>query len=72
MMKAQGQFPAGLPSGKVNVAVQRPTVNLKEAENLGEEMASVAQRSAATGTVFSRHGTFGPKKMTHPGLETED
>lgn len=64
-----GQFPAGLPQGKVNVAVQRPTVNVREAENMGEEMASVAQRSAAVGTTFSKHGTFGPKKTTHPGIE---
>ena len=71
-MKQAGQFPAGLPSSRVNVAVQRPTVNLKEAENVGAEMAAVAQRSAASGNIFSKHGTFGPKKITHPGLETED
>lgn len=67
----QGQFPAGLPSGRVNLAVQRPTVNLREAENVGAEMAAVANRTAS-GNVFSKHGTFGPKKVTHPGLETED
>jgi hypothetical protein len=71
-MRQSGQFPAGLPSGKVNVALQRPTVNLKEAENVGAELASVAQRSAASGNVFSKHATFGPKKITHPGIETED
>ena len=70
-MKQAGQFPAGLPSGKINVAVQRPTVNLKEAENVGEELAAVTRRTD-TGNLFSRHATFGPKKVTHPGLETED
>ena len=70
-MKSAGQFPVGLPSGKENVAVQRPTVNLREAENVGAEMASVAQRSAATGNTFSKHATFGPKKITHPGLEQD-
>jgi hypothetical protein len=68
-MKLSGQFPVGLPSGKENVAVQRPTVNVKEAENVTSEMASVAQRTAASGNTFSKHGTFGPKKITHPGLE---
>ena len=68
MPKTVGEFPAGLPSGKVNVAVQRPTVNVREAENLGAEMTSVAQR-APTGNMFSKHATFGPKKITHPGIE---
>jgi hypothetical protein len=70
-MKLSGEFPAGMPSGKVNVAVLRPTVNVREAENLGSEMASVAQRSAASGNMFSKHATFGPKKITHPGLEQD-
>jgi hypothetical protein len=71
-MKQAGQFSAGLPSGKVNVAVQRPTVNLREAENVGAETAAVAQRAAASGNMFSKHATFGPKKVTHEGIETED
>jgi hypothetical protein len=69
-MKSQGsQFPVGLPSGKINLAVQRPTVNLKEAENVTAEMASVAQRTAASGNTFSKHATSGPKVITHPGIE---
>jgi hypothetical protein len=40
---AAGQFPLGR-SEKINVAVQRPTVNLKEAENLAEEAASVTHQ----------------------------
>lgn len=51
---------------RFNIAVQRPTVNLKVSENLGEEAAAVVQHQGPT---FSRHGTFGPKKITHPGLE---
>jgi hypothetical protein len=49
--------------------VQRPTVNVKEAENVTAEMASVAQRTAASGNTFSKHATFGPKVITHPGIE---
>jgi hypothetical protein len=71
-MKIQGQFPAGLPTGRSNLAVQRPTVNLREAENVGAETAAVAQRAAASGNMFSKHATFGPKQVTHPGIETED
>ena len=74
MPKAPTEFPVGLPSGKVNVAVQRPTVNLKEAETLGAQAEEVGNRAKAMPDMprFSRHATFGPRKITHPGLETED
>jgi len=68
-MKPQGQFPLGGSGGKINVAVQRPTVNLKEAENVGEQAAAAAQSIAASPTVLSKHARFGPKVVTHPGLE---
>ena len=53
---------------KFDVALQRPTVNVKEAENLGEQAQSVV--GMHEGPIFSKHGTFGPKKITHPGLES--
>lgn len=56
-MRAPQFGPSG--SGKLNVAVQRPTVNLKEAENLGEEANASAVRPPS-GVRFSKHGTFGP------------
>jgi hypothetical protein len=68
MAKLQGQFPVGIPSGRVNLAVQRPTVNLHEAENL----AAQTEAESHPNVTFSKHATFGPKKITHPGLETED
>lgn len=51
-------------SMKTNVAVQRPTVNLKEAENLGEEATAAAVRPQP-GVTFSKHGAFGPP-VIHP------
>ena len=51
-------------SEKINVAVQRPTVNLKEAENIGEQ-ADAAARASAPEVKFSKHGTFGPSPA-HP------
>lgn len=70
-MKASGPFTAGNDAGRVNVAVQRPTVNVKEAENVGEEMAAEVRRNQDEGLRFSKHGTFGPKRITHPGFEEE-
>lgn len=83
-MKTPAPFLAGLPSGKVNVAVQRPTVNVKEAENEAEQGQAAADRASASVTplgpgvktkapsvTFSKHGTFGPKRITHPGLEED-
>lgn len=55
---------AGLPLGKdtpMNVAVQRPTVNVKEAENVGEQAAAVVKPE---GFRFYSHGTFGPQRLT--------
>jgi hypothetical protein len=74
MPKAPTDFSVGLPSGKVNLAVQRPTVNLREAETLGAQAAEVGNRAKAMPAMptFSKHGTFGPRKITHPGIETED
>lgn len=54
---------------RFNVAVQRPTVNIKEAENVGEAAQAVVPGTAAQPLRFSKHGTFGPKKVTHPGFE---
>ncbi len=67
-MKAQGPFAAGNDAGKIDVALQRPTVNLREAENVGEQLAAETRRNQAPFT-FSKHGTFGPRSMTHPGVE---
>lgn len=67
-MKAIGPFTAGEDAGRINVAVQRPTVNLREAENLGEQLAAETRRNQEPVT-FSKHATFGPKRVTHPDLE---
>jgi hypothetical protein len=49
-MSKSGQFPLGLAgSEKVNVAVQRPTVNVREAENVGEQMAAENRQHAVPG-----------------------
>lgn len=68
---SSGQGPVnrqGEADGPVNVAVQRPTVNVREAENVGEELAG-DQRRLQPEVRFSKHGTFGPKRESHPGLE---
>ena len=65
-----GPYAAGNDS-RINVALMRPTVNLKEAENVGEAAAAVAPHTnLAQPHRFSRHGTFGPIQITHPGIET--
>jgi hypothetical protein len=67
-MKAPTGFPLGRgESGPINVALQRPTVNLKEAENVGEQAAAAANNEPKL--TFTKHATFGPKVVTHPGLE---
>jgi len=66
-MKARVGIPIGPTGDKINVAVQRPTVNVKEAENLGEESVSAARRAGNEGVRFSKHGTFGP--ATNHGLD---
>ena len=58
-MKAKLGLPLGPTGDKINVAVQRPTVNVKESENLGEE-AKAAARHSGEGLRFAKHGTFGP------------
>lgn len=63
-----GPFAAGENSGRINPSTQRPTVNVREAENLGEQLAG-AERRVQPPVIFSKHATFGPKTITHPGLE---
>jgi hypothetical protein len=62
-----GPFAAGNDE-KIDVAVMRPTTNLREAENLGEATAGEVRRNQQPFR-FSKHGTFGPQSMTHPGLD---
>ena len=70
-MKLSGQFPVGLPSGKTNLSVMRPTTNVREAENVGEQLAATVEHVKAIPDQprFSKHATFGPARVTHPGLE---
>lgn len=49
---------------KINVALQRPTVNVKEAENAGEQAVAAARHAADPQVKFARHGTFGPPQNT--------
>lgn len=51
-------FPLG-KSEKMDVALNRPTVNLREAENQGEEARAATGADQPT-VRFGRHGTFGP------------
>ncbi len=69
-MKTQvGPFSAGNDE-KINVAVERPTVNLKQAEDLGEELAGALRKNQEPVKLTkSKHATFGPKMITHPGIE---
>lgn len=68
MSRKAGNIPlGGQGSGPINVAVQRPTVNIKEAENVAEQANAAAHTNTETGFRFSRHGTLGPVKPT--GLE---
>lgn len=50
------QFPLG-KSEKLNVALQRPTVNLREAENVGEEAAAVTHQGGQS--QFTKSGWGG-------------
>lgn len=43
-------------AGPINVAVQRPTVNLKESENVAEEARAVVNPKPLP--TFSKHATF--------------
>lgn len=69
MIKPTGPYVPGNDAGKINVAVQRPTVNIREAENLGEELAAEVRRNQEPTNLLSRHAKFGPRVVTHPGLE---
>ena len=62
-----GPYAAGNDT-PINVAVQRPTVNLREAENLGEQIGAETRANQAP-VRLSKHGKFGPQTVTHPGLE---
>ena len=68
-MKLIGPFMPGNDAGRINIAVQRPSVNLREAENVGEEMAAEVARDQTPTNLLSKHATFGPKRITHPGIE---
>ena len=67
MPKPQGNFPLG-KSEKFNVAVQRSSVNLKEAENQGEQ-AMAAARTVAPPVRFSKHGTFPGGNPAHSVMD---
>lgn len=67
-MRTPSPYAAGKDAGPVNVAVQRPTVNLREALNLGEQLAAENRRSQQP-VRLSKHATFGPSSVTHPGIE---
>jgi len=56
MANKSGQFPLG-KSEKINVAVQRPNVNVREAENLGEQAAAEIRHNYEPDVRFSKHGT---------------
>jgi hypothetical protein len=43
-------------AGPINVALQRPTVNLKEAENVAEQARAVVRPQAPP--TFGKHATF--------------
>ena len=54
----RGKAPAFGKDEKLDVALQRPTVNIKEAENTGEQ-AEAATRADQPAVRFSKHGTLG-------------
>lgn len=67
-MKMPTPFAAGEQDKRINPAIQRPIVNIHEAENLGEELAGETRRNLEP-VRLSKHGAFGPRTVTHPGLE---
>jgi len=71
MAKPQGNYPLGKSeigkSEKINVALMRPTVNVKEAENVAEQAEAVAH-TAPSPVKFSKHGAFGPNPA-HPVMD---
>lgn len=68
-MKAKMGLPLGPSGGETNVAVQRPTVNVKEAENAGEQARAAARPIENPPVRFSKHGTFGPE-IDHHGIDS--
>jgi hypothetical protein len=67
MAKPQGNFPLG-KSEKIDVALMRPTVNLKEAENQGEQ-AEAAARTTAPPVKFAKHGAFPGGNPAHSVMD---
>ena len=72
-MPAKGGIALGAGRGKapgfgkdepVDVALQRPTSNIREAENVGEQASAAAGKDAPP-VRFSKHGTFGANPA-HP------
>jgi hypothetical protein len=52
-------------SGPIDVALQRNTVNAEQ----GDKVQAESQANPLT-PVLSRHAKFGPRVVTHPGIET--
>jgi hypothetical protein len=63
MLKAAGTLP--IKADNINLAVKRPSANIKEAENAGEQANAAAARYTQ-GMRFSKHGTFAQPAGTHP------
>ena len=53
-------------SGPIDVALQRPTVDAKQGNTVLDEAVNSAARPLP---MMSRHAKFGPRVVTHPGLE---
>jgi hypothetical protein len=62
-MKQQSTFGPD-DSGPIDVALQRPTVNAEQ----GEKVQAESQANPLT-PILSRHAKFGPRVITHPGIE---
>ena len=67
MAKPPGNFSLG-KSETFDVALQRPNVNLKEAENQGEQ-AEAAARTTAPPVKFSKHGAFPGGNPAHSVMD---
>lgn len=64
-MKQLGVLPMG-KNTPVNVGVQRSSVDLKEAENVGEQAKSIADRYSNQQFQNSKHGLFKKTAEDHP------
>ena len=63
MARLPTKIPIGPSDGRINIAVQRPNINVREAENQNEEAnAAAGSLKGPSGVTYSRHGTFGPPK----------